>query len=108
MVNCVLISEEENHVTDVQITISSRSDDLFRVLKGTGTFIGQWPEIEVVIMKCNESHFDLLENRNVLPAPFHEEKVLGPILLIRMDENAEPRDFTVKEYLAAVSTLSRL
>ena len=50
-------------------------------------------------MKCDVSMFDLLENRNVLPEPFHEERVLGPILLIYMDDNAEPRDYTVSEFL---------
>ena len=69
------------------------------MLKGTGTFIGQWPEIDVVIMRCKESIFSLLENHNVLPYPFSDEKVLGPILLIRMDEKSDPQDFTVTEYL---------
>jgi len=106
MVNCVLISEEENHITDVQVSISSRSNDLFKVLKGTATFIGQWPELEVVIMKCRESQFQLLKNNNKLPPPFQDEEVVGPILLIKMDSDAEPRDFTVQEFLEAVPTLS--
>jgi len=98
MVNCVLISEDEGNISDVDINL--KSDDLFRVLKGTGTFIGQLPNTYIVIMKCDESYFDLMENRNVLPEPFHEEKVFGPILLIYMDENAEPRDYTVSEFLS--------
>jgi hypothetical protein len=106
MVNCVLISEEENHITDVQITVSNRSNDLFRVLKGTATFIGQWPELEVVIMKCRESNFQLLKNINKLPPPFQDEEVFGPILLIRMDSDSEPQDFTVQEFLEAVPMLS--
>jgi hypothetical protein len=97
MVNCVLISEEEGHITDVDICIKGK--DLFRILKGTATFIGQLPETDIVIMKCDVSYYELTENRNILPEPFHKEKVLGPILLIRMDENAEPKDFTLLEYL---------
>jgi len=97
MTNCVLISEEENHFTDVQVNI--KGDDLYRILKGTATFIGQLPDSDVVVMKCDESLFDLMENRNRLPAPFHEEVVRGPILLIRMDSEANPQDFTVSEYL---------
>jgi hypothetical protein len=104
-VQCVLISEEEGNITEVTVDISSGSRDLYRLLKGTATFIGQWPEIFVVIMKCRESHFELIENRNVLPPPFENEKVHGPILLVRMDANAEPQDFTLSEYLE--STLLR-
>ena len=97
MVICVLISEEEGHYTDIEVNI--RGDDLYRILKGTATFIGQLPDSDVVIMKCDESPFDLMENRNRLPEPFHEEVVQGPILLIRMDSDANPQDFTVAEYL---------
>ena len=97
-VKAVLISEEEDHVTEIDIDISSEKREIFSILKGQATFIGQWPEIDVVIMKCRESVFDLMMNRNVLPAPFDTEVVVGPILLIRMDENSDPQDFTLAEY----------
>ena len=97
MVNCVLISEEEGHITDVDINI--KSDDLYRVLKGTGTFIGQLPDTEVVIMKCDVSYFELIVNRNRLPEPFDTQMIMGPILLILMDSEANPQDYTVAEYL---------
>jgi hypothetical protein len=97
-VKAVLISEEEGHVTEIDIDISSEKREIFSILKGQATFIGQWPEIDVVIMKCRESVFDLMTNRNVLPAPFDTEIVVGPILLIRMDENSDPQDFTLEEY----------
>jgi len=97
MVKCVLVSEEEGNVSEVDVNI--RGNDLYRILKGTGTFIGQFPDTDIVIMKCDESLFELLENRNRLPEPFHDEVVVGPILMIRMDENADPQDFTVSECL---------
>jgi hypothetical protein len=96
MVNCVLISEEEGHITDIELNI--KGNDLYHVLKGTGTFIGQLPDTDVIIMKCDKTLFDLMPNRNRLPPPYHEEVVKGPILLIRMDAEAIPRDFTVSEY----------
>jgi hypothetical protein len=96
MVKCVLISEDEGNISDVDIDL--RGNDLYRVLKGTGTFIGQLPETNVVIMKCDESLFELMENRNTLPEPYHEEVIIGPILLIHMDENADPQDFTTLDY----------
>ena len=97
MVNCVLISEEEGNISDIDVNI--KGDDLFRVLKGTATFIGQLIDTDIVIMKCDVSFFNLMENRNKLPEPFHEEVIIGPILLIRMDSEADPQDFTVLEYL---------
>jgi hypothetical protein len=36
---------------------------------------------------------------NILPNPFEDEEVYGKILLMRMDENSDPQDFTVDEYL---------
>ena len=104
MVTCVLVSEEEGNVSEVDVDI--RGNDLYRVLKGTGTFIGQFPDTDIVIMKCDESPFELLENRNKLPEPFHDEVVLGPILMIRMDENADPQDFTLLEYLGRHPSLA--
>jgi hypothetical protein len=101
---CVLISEEEGNVSEIDINI--KGNDLYRVLKGTATFIGQFPDTDIVIMKCDESPFELLENRNKLPEPFHDEFVLGPILMIRMDENADPQDFTLLEYLGRHPSLA--
>ena len=98
MVNCVLISEEENNISDIDVNI--RGNDLYRILKGTATFIGQFPDTEIVIMKCDTSYFELMENRNRLPLPFHEEIVMGPILMIHMDSEANPQDFTVLDFLS--------
>jgi hypothetical protein len=95
MVKCVLISEEDGNISEIETPLQS---DLYKILKGSATFIGQWPEIDVVIMRCQESCFDLMENRNILPKPFDSERVLGPILLVRMDINSIPIDFTLKEY----------
>jgi hypothetical protein len=39
------------------------------------------------------------KNENVLPHPFDVEEVYGKILLVRMDEQSEPQDFTLSEYL---------
>ena len=93
-VYAVMINEDEGNFCDLKIT----PDDIYRLLKGTATFIGQWPELGVVLLRCDESPFDLMENRNILPPPFHQENVRGPILLMRMDEDAMPVDFRLTEY----------
>jgi hypothetical protein len=38
------------------------------------------------------------KNDNILPYPFDKEDTYGKILLVRMDENSEPQDFTLDEY----------
>ena len=101
---CVLVSEEDGNISEIEVNL--QGNDLYRVLKGTATFIGQFPDTDIVIMKCDESPFELLENRNKLPEPFHDEVVLGPILMIRMDENADPQDFTLSEYLGRYPSLA--
>ncbi len=95
MVKCVLLSENAGDVREIETALDQ---DMYSILKGTGTFIGQWPEIEVVIMKCGRSSQELQPNKNALPFPFDKEETLGPILLVKMDENAEPRDFTLQDW----------
>jgi len=96
MTIAVLLDEPRGRIREVEIDVDST--DTFQLLKGPGTFIGQWPEIEVVIMKCRESCMELLLNENILPPPFDKEETMGAVILIRMDENAEPQDFTLTEY----------
>lgn len=103
-VKAVLISEEDGNITEIDLNISSEKREVYHILKGGATFIGQWPEIEVVIMKCRESVFELMENRNKLPKPFDKECTKGSILLVRMDENSDPQDFTLEEYLQFVDS----
>lgn len=103
MTLAVLIEEQQGRIREVDIDVDST--DTFQLLKGPGTFIGQWPEIFVVIMKCRESPLELMPNENILPPPFENEETRGAVILIRMDEDAEPRDFTVTEYEQFCQTL---
>jgi len=79
---------------DLPRYISSKEPN-FLLLGGPQTFIGQWPDIDVVIMKAENA---TTKNENELPYPFTNEDVNGKILLVRMDKNSEPQDFTVSEY----------
>jgi hypothetical protein len=98
MPKAVLIHEEEGHVDEIDLDIDPRKNEIVKILSGRGTFIGQWPDIDVVIMKGVSG--GARRNENVLPFPFHGEEVTGKILLIRMDEDSEPRDFTRAEFVA--------
>tara|TARA_Y100000389_G_scaffold168079_1_gene173583 strand:+ start:182 stop:481 length:300 start_codon:yes stop_codon:yes gene_type:complete len=95
MTKAVLINEELGNVKQIEIDIDPRKNEIFKILSGRATFIGQWPDIDVVIVKCVEA---AKLNENKLPQPFQDEEVYGKIILIRMDENSEPRDFTLKEF----------
>ncbi len=98
MTLAVLINEERNDIVEIVIDISPEKNEIFNILKGKASFIGQWPDEDVVILKCSESRIQLNLNQNRLPRPFTNMFILGKILLIRMDEYSDPQDFTLKEY----------
>ena len=100
MTVAVLIREQIGDITQIDLDIDPRKNEIFLLLSGRPTFIGQWPDLDVVIMK---PEYSKIRNNNKLPPPFNEEEVNGSILLVRMDENSDPRDFTLKEYLSFVA-----
>ena len=95
MTKAVLIHEEIGHVQEIDLDIAPSKNEIFKLLCGRQTFIGQWPDIDVVIMKPEDGK---VKNENNLPHPFDVEDVYGKILLVRMDENSDPQDFTLYEY----------
>ena len=97
MTLAVLIRETYGDLRQIDLDIHPRKNEIFQILSGSATFIGQWPELDVVIMK---PQYGGSSNNNKLPAPFDTEDVNGSILLVRMDENSDPRDFTLEEYLS--------
>jgi len=98
MTLAVLINEKRNDIHEIEVDISPEKNEIYRILRGKATFLGQWPEKSVVILTCESSPFDLKMNVNRLPRPFTNMTVFGRIILMRMDENSEPQDFTLKEY----------
>jgi len=98
MVKAVLLNEKRNDIHEINIDLSPEKNEICKILRGKATFLGQWEDEFVVILKCKESVFDLKLNENILPRPFSNMKVDGRILLIYMDEESEPRDFTKVEY----------
>lgn len=101
MTIAVLIHEQRHDIQEIELNIN----EIYTTLSGRATFIGQWPEIDVVIMKAVTAE---RENENQLPPPFHEEHVNGKILLVRMDKDSEPQDFTLKEYQVWVEQMHHL
>ena len=101
MTLAVLIHETFKHIEQIDIDIDPSKNEIFKLFTGRATFIGQWPDIDVVIMKPEKP--GLLKNENILPKPFEDEEVYGKILLMRMDENSDPQDLTVDEYMLLFS-----
>jgi hypothetical protein len=99
MTRAILIKEQFGDISEIELDIDPRKNEIFHILSGSPTFIGQWPDLDVVIMKAQ---YAKNINNNTLPSPFDTEKVLGSILLVRMDKNSDPRDFTLEEYLGFV------
>jgi len=97
MNKAVLIHEKKDRVEEIDLDIAPSKNQIFKLLHGRQTFIGQWPDIDVVIMKPEDG---VSKNENTLPYPFSSEEVYGKILLVRMDADSEPQDFTLKEYLS--------
>jgi hypothetical protein len=99
MTVAVLIKEQFGNIQEIDLDIDPHKNEIFLRLGGPATFIGQWPDLDVVIIRCIHG---VSLNQNTLPTPFNTEEVYGPILLVRMDENSDPRDFTLEEYLGFV------
>jgi len=98
-VKAVLIGTSRGDFEEISLDISFKNSQVTQYLGGSGTFIGQWVDHNIVIMKCRECIFDPNINKNQLAKPFKGETTLGPILLIRMNDDAEPRDLTLQEVL---------
>lgn len=67
------------------------------LLGGEATFLGQWPAIGVVLMVRREGD-GLPKNTHKLQPPFHKDEFEGPLLCVRMDEEATPVSFKLREY----------
>ena len=97
MVCAILINEEEGEMREIDLDISPDRNEIYNILEGRATFVGQWEELDVVIIKRASDTGTL--NVNKLPSPFDKETILGPILLVRMDENSDSQDFALSEYM---------
>ena len=101
----VLIHEDMDHMEEIDVDIDPIKNEIFKILGGRQTFIGQWEELDVVVMKSEDGN---ILNTNTLPSPFDTEEVNGKILLMRMDENSDPQDFTLEEYRSFLSRNERI
>jgi hypothetical protein len=76
------------------------SSQIALTLGGTVTIMGAWSTLDVVLLRLREPGDDLPTNTHKLQPPLHKAVVVGPILCVRMDEDAKPQNFTLSEYTA--------
>lgn len=98
----VVILKTDGTQEESVFDMTPMKNTLGKYLNDSVTFIGQYEEQQVVITKGLNSTAQ--KNKNVLPEPFHEEEHNGDIVLIRMDDDANPKDFTLVEYAGLFSS----
>jgi hypothetical protein len=91
----VVVLEPRGTEIELDINLDPKRNELYKFLDGTVTFIGQLVGTDVVIVKATQA---VVPNTHHLPPPFETEEVYGPIVLIRMDQSAEPQDYCLEEY----------
>ena len=92
----VVVLKTDGTITETPVDMNPSTRPMERVLGGAITLNGQYLDDLVVIVIRQEAS---TRNQHVLPPPFHQDRIYGDICLVRMDEDAEPRDYTKREYL---------
>ena len=99
VVSCVLLKADGSiEALDVDMTPSLGKCQ--EVLGGELTFLGQWEDLQVILLISKEqtSKSGLEKNKHKLQPPFHDAIVYGDILLTRSDDDGEAAHFGLDEY----------
>ena len=54
MTRAVLINEKRNDIHEIHIDISPYKNEIFKILRGKASFLVQWPDEQVVIVKTEQ------------------------------------------------------
>ena len=55
MVSAVLINEKKGDIRNINVDIDPEKNEIYKILRRRATFIGLWPELNVVILRCDTS-----------------------------------------------------
>jgi len=94
----VVILCADGSTEEKKIDMTPKLNSIPGLLGGKATFVGQWRSLDVVLMSLRNPSEETPRNAHQLPPPFQDDVVQGDIVLIRMDENSMPTDFTLAEY----------
>lgn len=84
--------------TQLAVDMSPRENAICQILGGPTSFLGQLLDLKVVVMMRLQQD-GLPTNTHRLPQPLDQAGLVrGDLLLVRMDEGAQPQDFLLQEY----------
>lgn len=99
IVNCVMLRADGSiEAVDVDMTPSQRRCQ--ELLGGELTFLGQWEDLQVVLLASKDQSGNLPLNKHKLQPPFHDVVAYGDILLTRSDDDGEAAHFPLSEYMS--------
>ncbi|KDO29151.1 hypothetical protein SPRG_05394 [Saprolegnia parasitica CBS 223.65] len=104
VVKCVLL-KQAGEKTEIDVDFTPSKQAVQALLGGDHTFVGQYEDLNVMIM-CNPEHQEddsgVALTTHKLQPPFHGRlgQIKGDILLFRCDDNGDHKDFTLEEYEA--------
>uniref|UniRef100_A0A7S1N2Z6 DUF5880 domain-containing protein n=1 Tax=Eutreptiella gymnastica TaxID=73025 RepID=A0A7S1N2Z6_9EUGL len=100
IVKCVLLAAD-GKASELSIDMSPSQNGCAKALKcARTTFVGPIPHLSAVVLQNAAPKAKTPKNKHRLPPPVDKEAVVGSALVIRMDENVEPADISLSEYLS--------
>ncbi len=84
---------------EITLDMTPNKNELVKVLGGKISFYGQYEDLEVVVVALAE--FPVLQPVNdfKLPPPLHSHDIKGDVILLKVNEDSVPENFTVTEWL---------
>ena len=84
---------------EIFLDFSPKERNVEKTLGGPVTFLGQWEDIEVIIVERKDQDDESLPiSVHKMQPPFHEAEIRGDLLLYRCDDTGLPEDFNLEEY----------
>mmetsp|Transcript_25516 Transcript_25516/g.41178 ORF Transcript_25516/g.41178 Transcript_25516/m.41178 type:complete len:258 (+) Transcript_25516:19-792(+) len=97
-----VVMEASGALKEITIDMTPKKNKVAEVLGGPATFVGQYRKGGVVLMQLRDPTEKDAENKGEFLFPVKlgvaEEPVRGDVLMLRMNKDAEPEDFTLEDY----------
>lgn len=98
----MVVLHADGKTSNPVVDMSPRVNALATMLGGSITFVGQYPAplSATIMMRRDQKDKSLRVNEHVLAPPYHQDagQLRGDIILVRMDEAAQPAELTLQEY----------
>ncbi|MES1915376.1 MAG: hypothetical protein MHM6MM_007333 [Cercozoa sp. M6MM] len=100
-----LLLVADGSVKQVTLDLSPRANGVATLLGGQAEFIGAFYQSDVFLLQRQRSEEQgLPRSTHRLPAPFTNYPVFGDALVVRMDENSDPKPLLSLEWLRLLET----